>query len=47
MKEVIDTELCTLSEKSLQNFGASKGKLWLKCLTDLYSGEWKGGAVRY
>ena len=22
MKEVIDTELCTLSEKSLQNFGA-------------------------
>ena len=27
---------CTLlSEKSLQNLAASKGKLWLKCLTDL------------
>ena len=27
LKEVIDAELCTLSDRLLQNLGASKGKL--------------------
>ena len=35
LKEVIDAKLSTLSERSLQNLGASKEKIWPKCMTDL------------
>ena len=37
--------LHTLSGKSFQILGASKSKLWPKCLTDLYNEEWKGGTI--
>ena len=47
LKEAIDVALHILFGRSFQILGASKPKLWPKCLTDLHSQDWKGGTVRY
>ena len=39
--------LHTSLESSFQILGASKAKLWPKCLTNLKTDEWNGGTVRF
>ena len=47
LKEATDVGLRASCGRSFQILGASKAKLWPKCLADLKPDEWKGGTVRY